>query len=105
MFALYGIKAGLDTTLSLRKLKVTEADDEFFQNYLECLQEAHDRFLSYVFQGCVFGKMQENPLHSTDLQHGVPMEFNTILNELFGDNTGFEVNEEEYKMQMNLSLS
>ena len=57
VFELYGISYGLDTTLALRKVQVLEAGDEIFQNYLECLKEAHDRFLSYIFQGCVYGKM------------------------------------------------
>ena len=67
VFVLYDIQFGLDTTLALRKVQVLEAEDEVFQNYLECLKEAHDRFLSYIFQGSVFGKMQQNPIHSTDL--------------------------------------
>jgi len=107
VFKLYGINYGLDTTLALRKVQVLEAEDEVFQNYLECLKEAHDRFLSYIFQGNVFGKMQQNPMHSTDLQFGVPWEFNAILDELLDGNgtaSGI-VNEEEYKMQMNLSMS
>ena len=58
VFQLYNIQYGLDTTLALRKVQVLEAEDEVFQNYLECLKEAHDQFLSYVFQGNVFGKMQ-----------------------------------------------
>lgn len=81
-----------------------EAEDDVFMNYLECLKEAHDRFLSYIFQGSVFGKMQQNPMHSTDLQWGVPLEFNAILDDLLDGGQGL-VNEEEYKMQMNLSLS
>ena len=52
------MKYGLDTTLALRKVQVLEVEDEVFQNYLECLKEAHDRFLSYIFQGHVYGKMQ-----------------------------------------------
>jgi len=103
VFKLYQISYGLDTTLALRKVQVLEAEDEVFQNYLECLKEAHDRFLSYIFQGNVFGKMQQNPMHSTDLQFGVPWEFNAILDELL-DGSGL-MNEEEYKMQMNLSQS
>ena len=58
VFNLYDIQYGLDTTLALRKVQVLEAEDEVFQNYLEYLKEAHDRFLSYILQGNVFGKMQ-----------------------------------------------
>ena len=58
VFNLYQIGFGLDTTLALRKVQVLEAETEAFQNYLECLKEAHDRFLSYILQGNVFGKMQ-----------------------------------------------
>ena len=48
VFNLYEIGYGLDTTLALRKVQVLEAETETFQNYLECLKEAHDRFLSYI---------------------------------------------------------
>ena len=95
VFNLYNISYGLDTTLALRKVQVLEAEDEYFQHYLECLKEAHDRFLSYIFQGTVFGKMQQNPLHSSDLQHGVPWEFNAILDELLDGDAGM-MNEEDY---------
>ena len=97
VFDLFKIKYGLDTTLALRKVQVLEADDEVFQNYLECLKEAHDRFLSYIFQGNTFGKMQQNPMHSTDLMYGVPWEFNSILDEILDGNAGV-MNEEEYNM-------
>ena len=84
VFRLYDINFGLDTTLALRKVHVLtiEDDNDVFMNYLDCLKEAHDRFLSYIFQGYVFNKMQQNPMHSTDLQWGVPPEFNAILNDL-----------------------
>ena len=85
--------------MALRKVQVLEAEDEVFQNYLECLKEAHDRFLSYIFQGQTYGKMQQNPIHSTDLQYGVPWEFNCILDELLdGGGPATLLNEEEYKM-------
>lgn len=48
--------------------------------------------------------MQQNPLHSKDLNWGVPNEFNAILDDLTDGGLGF-VNEEEYKMQLNLSMS
>ena len=82
VFDLYEISYGLDTTLALRKVQVLEAETEAFQNYLECLKDAHERFLSYILQGNVFNKMQQNPMHSTDLQYGVPWEFNAILDEM-----------------------
>ena len=100
VFRLYDLKFGLDTSLALRKLQVLEADDEYLQHYIECLKEAHDRFMSIVFQGVVFNKMQQNPMHSTDLQYGVPWEFNAILDDLLDANPNL-LNEEEYKMQMN----
>lgn len=49
VFNLYETKYGLDTTLTIRKMRVLEADDEVFMNYLQCLEEAHDRFLSFIF--------------------------------------------------------
>ena len=58
VFKLYDIQYGLDTTLALRKVQVVEAEDEHSMDYLECLKEAHDQFLSYIFQGYTFGKMQ-----------------------------------------------
>lgn len=76
VFDLFKIQYGLDPTLALRKVQVLEAEDDFFQNYVECLKEAHDQFTSYIFAGHAFNKMQENPMHSQDLQHGVPWEFN-----------------------------
>lgn len=82
VFNLYNISYGLDTTLALRKVQVIEANDQDFSNYLECLKQAHDYFLAQIFQGQVFNKMQQNPLHSTDLQYGVPWEFNQIVDEL-----------------------
>jgi len=39
--------------------------------------------------------MQQNPLHSSDLQHGVPWEFNAILDELLDGDAGM-MNEEDY---------
>ena len=51
VFNLYDIQYGLDTTLALRKVQVLETEDDVFMNYLDCLKEAHDRFLSYIFQG------------------------------------------------------
>ena len=68
-----------------------------FQNYLECLKEAHDRFLSYIFQGHKFPKMEQNPLHSQDLNHGVPPFFNDILDELLDDTHAIYA--EEYDME------
>jgi hypothetical protein len=38
-------------------------------------------------------------MHSTDLQYGVPWEFNAILDELLDG--GEPMNEEEYAMYMN----
>ena len=49
VFNLYDIKYGLDTQLALRKVQVIEAEDQMFQNYLQCLKVAHDKFLSYIF--------------------------------------------------------
>ena len=43
--------------------------------------------------------MQQNPMHSTDLQYGVPWEFNSILDELLDG--GAMMNEEEYNFYMN----
>ena len=49
VFNLFNISYGLDTALALRKLQVLESEDEAFANYIECLKEAHERFLSYIF--------------------------------------------------------
>lgn len=102
VFALYDINYGLDTQLALRKMQVLESEDIMFQNYLECLDEAHDRFLGYIFQGHLFNKMQQNPLHSADLNHGVPNEFNIILDELLDDTHNLYAEEYEVtQMAMN----
>ena len=93
VFDLYEIKYGLDTQLALRKMQVLESEDMMFQNYLECLDEAHSRFVSFIFQGHVFSKMQQNPLHSVDLNHGVPNEFNIILDELLDNQYGLYAEE------------
>jgi hypothetical protein len=49
VFSLFDINPGLDTQLSLRKAQYLYQEDESFQNYLNCLKEAHDRFLGYLF--------------------------------------------------------
>ena len=95
---MYNISYGLDTTLALRKVQVLEADDTVFSNYLECLKEAHDHFLAQIFQGMVFNKMQQNPMHSTDLQYGVPWEFNQIVDELLDPDVALLGQHDEYQM-------
>ena len=75
-----------------------------FQSYLECLDDAHSQFLSLIFQGHVFNKMQQNPMHSTDLQWGVPLEFNAILDDLLDGGQGM-INEEEYRLSINQSMN
>ena len=49
VFNLYYINYGLDTTLALRKVQVLETEDEVFKNYLDCLKDVYDLFLSYIF--------------------------------------------------------
>lgn len=95
VFKLYDLSYGLDPTLALRKVQMLEAGDEVFMDYLGCLKEAHDVFLSYIFQGGVFMKMQQNPLHSTDLQWGVPLEFNAILDDILNGGQGMLLEEED----------
>ena len=48
VFNIYNIKYGLNTSLALRKVQILESGDKLFQNYLECLEEAHNRFLSFI---------------------------------------------------------
>ena len=43
-------------------------------------------------------------MHSTDLQWGVPLEFNAILDDLLDGGQGM-MNEEEYQISLNQSLS
>eukprot|EP00347_Sterkiella_histriomuscorum_P000676 403374927 len=95
VFQLYEIDIGLDTQLSLRKIQYLYQDDEMFQNYLKCLKEAHDRFLTYLFQGYKFKKMEQNPLHSKDLNYGIPNRYNQILDELLDDT--HQILAEEYQ--------
>jgi hypothetical protein len=42
----------------LRKIQQIYAEDTPFQQYLELLKEAHDRFLSFIFQGHIFLKLE-----------------------------------------------
>lgn len=100
VFKLYEVNPGLDAQLSLRKLQILNSDDTMFQNYLTCLKEAHDRFLSYIFQGHKFQKMEQNPLHSRDLNYGVPQLFNDILDDMLDDT--HDVLAEEYQRQQML---
>ena len=85
--------------MALRKMQVLENEDMMFQSYLECLDEAHSQFLSLIFQGHVFNKMQQNPLHSTDLNHGVPNQFNVLLDDLLDKQHAIYA--EEYPIQKN----
>ena len=54
-------------------------------NYIACLEEAHNRFLTLIEQGEEYPKMEQNPLHSQDLNYGVPPIFNAILDELLDE--------------------
>ena len=54
-------------------------------NYIACLEEAHNRFLCLIEQGEEYPKMEQNPLHSQDLNYGVPPIFNAILDELLDE--------------------
>ena len=56
-----------------------------FKKYLSSLDEAHKLFLEYILKGYKFQKMEQNPIHSADLNHGVPQAFNDILNDLLED--------------------
>ena len=85
VFKLFEISFGLDTQLSLRKIQYLYSNDEMFQMYLNCLKQAHDRCLNYIFQGYRFKKMEQNPLHSKDLNYGLPSLFNEILDEFLDD--------------------
>ena len=85
VFNLYEINYGIDTQLSLRKVQVFQEEDHMFTNYLECLEITHDRFLRYIFSGHKFQKMEQNPLHSKDLNHGVPPYFCEMLDQLLDD--------------------
>ena len=58
------------------------ADDEQFQNYLISLKKVHDKFLLFIFKGQKFSKLEQHPMHSTDLNYGIPQIFNQILDEL-----------------------
>ena len=51
-------------------------------NYLDNLSKAHEIMLSKILTGRKFNKMMQQPLHSKDMQYGVPLEFNIILDSL-----------------------
>ena len=83
VFDLFEIGYGLHTELALRKVQILEVEkDSLFVVYADYLKEAHDRMLSEIFSGQVFGKMEQNPLHSKDLNWGVPGLFSDLLEEL-----------------------
>lgn len=50
VFELFKINSFLDAQLELRKAEqLYTQEDEAFQNYLNCLKEAHERFMGYIF--------------------------------------------------------
>ena len=85
VFKLYGVDYGLDTKLALRKVQILEGQDPMLLNYIACLEEAHNRFLTLIEQGNEYPKMEQNPLHSQDLNYGVPPIFNALLDQLLDE--------------------
>ncbi len=89
VFQLYEIKSR-NPVLTLFKYALHNSNPGFTQ-YLDCLKQAHENFLQVMIEGKQFQKMEQNPLHSSDLSYGVPQLFNEMLDErLDGQSQGFE---------------
>lgn len=86
--------------------KQPQNDD--FMNYIQCLTAAQNEMLQLIYDPRnKFVAMEENPLDSKDLMHGVPRIFRSIfdditqsfeqgIEEFFEEELGFErINEEE----------
>ena len=77
----------LDTMLTIKKMKfkfeLEDPVDEEFKMYIECLTEAHNQMLWYIQDPRNrYRIMEENPIHSKDVMHGVPSLFKQLLNEI-----------------------
>ena len=50
---------------------------------MDCLAEAHNQMLFYIYDPRhVFNIMEENPLHSKDVNYGVPVLYRELLEEI-----------------------
>ena len=54
VFKLYDVKIGLDAKLTLRKVQVREASDQMANQYMACIDQAHELFLQYILKGFKF---------------------------------------------------
>ena len=87
VFKLYEVAWDLDSMLTIKKMKYKFEEeqplDDEFNIYIECLTEAHNQMLYYIQDPRNRYKiMEESPLHSKDLMHGVPQLFKQLLNEI-----------------------
>ena len=57
--------------------------DESLKGYMDFVAQAHNQMLLYLYDPRNrYPIMEENPLHSRDLRHGVPLLYHDILEEL-----------------------
>jgi hypothetical protein len=81
----------------LRKCQILEGQgDELFQIYLNCLQDAHEFFLAHILRGHKYLKMEQNPVHSKDVNQGVPEDYNFILDSVLQEAMDGEGQESEF---------
>ena len=77
MFKLYGVKWGLDVQLAIRQMEYVfqqqEPINEEFNNYMGCLNEAHNQLFQLLQDPDTdFPEMETNPIQSKEQMHGVP---------------------------------
>ena len=82
VFNLFKVCPGLDAQLSMRKVCVLEEGDVKFNEYCEAQEEAHEIFLEKILFGHTFRVMEENPINSVDMNHGVPKMYTVMWEEL-----------------------
>ena len=86
IFEMYEIECD-DVQLMMKQMKFKFQEDEpvdkEFNEYFECLSEAHNQLLFRIQDPRNrYQLMQENPLDSKDLMHGVPSIFRELLDEI-----------------------
>ena len=57
--------------------------NEDFINYIQCLTAAQNEMLELIYDPRKkFIAMEENPIDSKDLMHGIPKDFKNIFDEI-----------------------
>ena len=86
---LFDVKWKYDPIISVKKMEAYYFTNERFTQtrlLVGSMMDAHKEILrNYIFRGCVFRKMEQNPLNSRDAQYGLPPLWNTILDEIIDE--------------------